>query len=405
MTIQQHNIQTAIVQKTLWGRKLLAFLVVAIATFLLLSLAWPLSVRNYVSRGVVEVDVIKTPTATNLFKQQLSQIVQRHTTGDAVSRLAEEADASVKGRTLSELAASDDFPSRFGVRLVKGHEEGIFRLNVTYRGKGTKTENYMVGLMTTNIARDFLASPHAQLGTGKILTPTQSPTSIGQDADDLIAQSEQLNQQALGIVARLETGRSSNGSAGFGSTNASPFMNVGHSTGRSPDPETEIADLKRTLGQMSHLVRESTIAGNQHSGNIAFSVRSVNAQRPTPVGGVPPFRKMLLLAGISSLLATVVTIAYRPFENKGFENIASVVHKLGVPVVATLNDVSKDGHHSEASSGQTPWANRVVEFAELALFAITIIAIGFCVFNPEIRAAFTDNLFHGFARIAWMFQT
>jgi len=114
--------------------------------------------------------------------------------------------------------------------------------------------------------------------------------------------------------------------------------------------------------------------------------------------------QILLLSAISGFLATVVSVAYRPFENKGFENIASVVHKLGVPVVATLGDASEDGHDYGSSSGQAPWANHVVHFAELVLFAVTIIAIGFCVLNPEIRSAFADNLFHGFARIAWMFQ-
>jgi len=73
----------------------------------------------------------------------------------------------------------------------------------------------------------------------------------------------------------------------------------------------------------------------------------------------------------------VVSIAYRPFENKGFENVASVVAKLGVPVVATLGDASEDDHDYGSFTGQVPWANRVVHFAELTLFAVTIIAIGF----------------------------
>jgi len=165
MTTQQNNIQTPIVQKTLWSRKFLAFLVVGLATFLLLSLAWPLSVRSYQSHGVIEVDVIKTPVATSWFEQQLTEIVQRNTSDEAVLRLAQHAHAGIPGRALTELSASSDFSSRFGVRLVKGPEEGIFRLNVSYRGKGTKAENYMVNLLTTNIARDFLASPHAKLGS------------------------------------------------------------------------------------------------------------------------------------------------------------------------------------------------------------------------------------------------
>ncbi len=374
-------------------------MVVALASFLLLSLSWPLSVRSYVSRGSVEVDVIKTPVATGWFEQQLAQIVQRHTSDEAVFRLAQQTHAVIQGHALAEFSAENDFSSRFGVRLVNGHEEGIFRVNISYRGKGTKAENYMVNLLTTNIAKDFLASPHAKLGTGKILSPTELSLPNNAQTAELLAQSEQLNQEAQEILARLESGTIRSGGSGFSTTNASPFMNVGHSSAQPVNNQNEIAELKRTVGKLSGLVEKSVANGN----DVAFSVRGVSAQPPVPVGGVPKFPQVLLLSAVSGLLASVVTIAYRPFENKGFDNIASVVHKLGVPVVATLGDVSEDGH-TYSSSGQVPWANHVVHFAELILFAVTIIAIGFCVLNPEIRSAFADNLFHGFARIAWMFQ-
>ena len=398
MTTQQINIQTPIVQKTLWSRKLLAFLVVGLASFLLLSLAWPFSVRNYVSRGQIVVDVIKTPVATGWFKQELAEIVQRHTADEAVFQLAK---AGVQGQALAEFSANSDFPTRFDVRLVKGHEEGIFRLNVAYLGKGTKSENYMVNLLTNKIARDFLASPYAQLGTGKILAPTEPATSNSQTSD-LLARTEQLNQQAQEIFTRLESGGSQSGGSGFRTTNASPFMNVGHSTVQPVNTQDELAELKQTVGHLSGLVQESV--ANQSGSGVAFSVRSVSAQSPSPVGGVPKLPEILILSAISGFLATVVTVAYRPFANKGFENIASVVQKLGIPVVATLGDTSADDRDHSSSFGQTSWANHVVHFAEFILFAVTIIAISFCVFSPEIRSAFADNLFHGFARIAWMFQ-
>ena len=270
-------------------------------------------------------------------------------------------------------------------------------MNVAYRGKGTKAENYMVNLLTTNIARDFLASPLAQLGTGKILaSPDVIPSNDGR-ASDLIAQSDQLNQQASEIFARLESSGTQNG---FQRTNASPFMNVGHSTAQPTNNDQEIAELKNTVGQLSGLVRESINNGSK----VAYSVRDVSAQPSTPVGGVPKFPQILLLSAISGLFAAMVATAYRPFESTGFENIASVVHKLGVPVVATIGDASEDGVNQDTAAGRKSWANYVVHFAELTLFAVTIIAIGFCVVNPEIRSAFADNLFHGFARIAWMFQ-
>jgi hypothetical protein len=400
MTDQHNQIKTPIIQKALWSRKLLAFTVVALASFSILSLTWPLSVKSYDSRGSVEIDLIKTPVATDLFKQQLAQIVQHHTAKESVFRVAREAHSAIPGIALADLASESDFSSRFGVNLVKGPQEGIYRVEVSYQGKGTRAENYMVNLLTTNIARDFLASPYAKLGTGEILAPSHSVPSMETSATNLVAQSEQLNQQANEIFDRLESGINQSGGPQFSKTNSSPFMNVAHSSGPSVDTANEIDELRHTVGQLTGLVHQSISNGNE----MAFSVRGVSGHLPKPIGGVPKLPHLILLSAISGLLATVVTIGYRPFEDKGFENAASVVHKLGVPVVATLGDVSEDGSNYDSSSGQAPWANHIVNFAELILFAVTIIAIGFCVFNPEIRSAFADNLFHGFARIAWMFQ-
>ena len=400
MTSDRNNIQSPTVQTALWSRKLQAFAVVALACFLLISLAWPLSVRSFVSQGQIDVDVIKTPTAVSSFKQLLADIVKRHTSVPAISRLATQTQAVISGRSLNELSVDEDFASRFNVRLLKGPQEGIFHLNVSYRGKGTKAENYMVNLLTTNIARDFLASPKAQLGTGKIVA-LASPPSQESQADHLIAQSDQLNEQAQMIFARLESNAHQGGGSGIEKT-GSPFMNVAHSTVPRANTESEIAELKDTVGQLSGLLKES-LSTNAGGNEVAFSVRSVSAQPTRPIGGAPKLPQILILSAISGFLASVVTLAYRPFEQRGFENIASVVHKLGVPVVATLGDASETGPQQNQ---QTPgsWANYIVHFAELALFAITIIAIGFCVVNPEIRSAFADNLFHGFTKIVWMFQ-
>ncbi len=401
MTTKLNSIQSSTIQKTLWSRKATAFIVVALACFLLVSLSWPLSVRTHICQGRIEVDVIKTPAAVSSFKRQLTDIVQRHTAPKAVAQLANEVLAISPNRSLKELSTASGFPSRFGVRLNNGDEQGIFRLNVTYRGKGTQSENYMVNLLTTNIARDFLTSPDAQLGTGKIRTPQPaSPTPV-QTTED---QADHLSERATALLARLESGSQNNSPNRFAKTSATPFMNVAHSSTRPGNPTSgEIAELKNTIDQLKDLANRSPEIHSAEN-SVSFSVRSVSAEPIRPINGVPKLPHILLLSGISGLFATLVTIAYRPFENTGFENIASVVQKLGVPVVATLGDTSTDSDSSNSPPSQRPWANHIVQFAELTLFVVTIIAISFCVVNSEIRAAFSDNLYHGFARIAWMFQ-
>ena len=374
-----------------------AFAVVSLAAFLLMSLYWPFTTSGFVNRSNIDIDVVKTPQAVSTFKQQLQTIVARHTSPESVSQLEQTVQQNMTGETLNQLASEPDFSDRFKVNLQKAHEEGIFRLNISYSGQGTYAETYMLNLMTSNIARDFLASPGAAMGTGTIKVPDAS------SSEDLVAQSAELTAKAYSMIDNLNA--VSNANPNMDNTSSTSFMNVSHSrqTADSTVATAESAEkLRETVGQLSTLVQDANQRAAS-SGGVAFSIREVQAKPMTPIGAVPSFPNMVMLATLAGMLGTIVTVAYRPFDDRGFENVDSISSKLGVPVLATIPKQYPGGSHP-SENNETPFANRLVGYAELALFAITIVVIGFCILNPNIRQAFAENLYHGFARIFWIFR-
>ena len=400
MTLQ--SIKTSTVQRKIWMRKLQAFVVVALAVFLIVSLIWPLSVNRFMSKGQIEIEVAKTPQAQDALQTLLTNVLPRHTSPDALAQLADHVLSQVPSNALTNLSQTPDFATRFGAQLQRSPTNGKFSLDVTYQGNGTQAENFLTHLLTTNIARDLLASPHAQLGTGKPINRAVYSRVI--DENEAATQSLQLSQQATFLLTRIDSqlnGRSPSTQDGR-STSNSPFHSASHRTQSLPENTTgqDITALKETVSELSNLVKE---AGNGPGFMpVSFSVTSVKGRTMQPVNGAPKLPHMVLLSLFSVLIAATVAAAYHPLEDKGFHNIDHVTNKLGVPVVATLGDASQKTNPEE-SWFDTPLANQVVHVAEITLFAITVIAASFCIFNPDIRAAFANNIYHGFARIFWMF--
>ena len=394
MPQHSQNYDSTTLQKTRWRKSIQAFAVVSLASFLLMSLFWPMNVSGFVNRSSIDIDVVKTPQAVSTFKQQLQTVVARNTSPEAVSQLVRAVQQTMTGETLNKLASEPDFSSRINVNLQKAHEEGIFRLAISYSGQGTHAESYMLNLLTTNIARDFLASPGAAIGTGTIKVPA------GSTSQDLIAQSAELTAKAYSMIDNLEATR--NESSGM-ETSSTPFLNVSHRQTTSDASADTVGELRQAVGQLSTLVQDA----NQQAvstGGVAYSIREVKGKSMTPIGAVPQGPQILMLAVVAGMLGTIVTVAYRPFDERGFESLDSLTSKLGVPVLATIPKQHSGGAHPADNLETKPLANQLVGYAELTLFAITIVVIGFCILNPPIRQAFAENLYHGFARIFWIFR-
>ena len=394
---------TPTIQKMLWRKRWQAFAVVSLASFLLISMIWPLATRGYKSRAEIEVDVAKYPAAVEQFKSILDTVVLRNLSENALKRTVNEVRTDMPGKVIERLSQTPSVRPMFEVSMAPQADNGTFVLKVQYSGKGTKAENHLLNLITTNVARDFLANPLASMGTG----PKRNIQNGGQNAEidnhQRLANAQALRQDANQTIANLERNVLGTGNVAQGSD--SPFMTASSQrqipSSADSNASVELGKLRQTVQELTSMVEHAHDQQSSTNGAI-FSVREVRSRSMVPIGCNPKWPSLILLGIFSSLLGMAVAFNFHPFQEKGFQSVSSIASHLGIPVAATLNSELSAEQTDEQDS--SPWANIVVNYAELFLFAITIIVLGFCLINSEIREAFTDNLFHGFSRIFWMFR-
>ncbi|MDB4766735.1 hypothetical protein OAG71_03505 [bacterium] len=394
---------TPTIQKVLWRKRWQAFAVVSLASFLLISMLWPLATRGYKSRAEIEVDVAKYPAAVEQFKSILDTVVLRNLSENALKRTVDEVRHDMPSKVIDKLSQAPSIRPMFEVKMAPKGDNGSFVLSVQYSGKGTQSENHLLNLITTNVARDFLANPLASMGAG----PKREIQNNHQEAEFLnherLANAQMLRENANQAIANLEQNVLGTGSVSQGSD--SPFMTASsqrqYSSSTDSNASVELGKLRQTVQELTSMIEHAHDQQSSTNGAI-FSVREVRSKSMEPIGCNPKWASLALLGIFSGLLGLAVAFNFHPFEERGFQSVSSIASHLGIPVAATLNSqLSADETESQQTSH---WANIVVSYSELFLFAITIIVLGFCLINTEIREAFTDNLFHGFSRIFWMFR-
>ena len=394
---------TPTIQKMLWRKRWQAFAVVSLASFLLISMIWPLATRGYKSRAQIEVDVAKYPAAVDQFKSILDAVVIKNLSENALKRTIEEVRSDMPSRIIDKLSQTPSIRPMFEVSMAPQDDKGSFVLNVQYSGKGTKAENHLLNIITTNVARDFLANPLASMGTG----PNRSIHTNQKDGESLnyerLANAQTLRRHAEETIANLEQNVLGTGNVAEGSD--SPFMTASsrqqYPSSVDSNASVELGKLRQTVQELTLMIEETHDQQSSTNGAI-FSVREVRSKSMEPIGCNPKWASLILLGIFSSLVGVAVALNFHPFEDKGFSNVGSIATHLGIPVAATLS--SELSVNETVDDETSPWANTIVSYSELFLFAITIIVLGFCLINSDIREAFTDNLFHGFSRIFWMFR-
>ncbi len=391
---------TPTIQKVLWRKRWQACAVVALASFLLISMIWPLATRGYESRAQIEVDVEQNGDAVARFKTILDEVVLRNLSENALKRSIEQVRLDKPSQIMDRLVKVPSIRPMFQVSMKPQGDNGTFVIDVKYSGKGTASENHLLNVLTTNVARDFLANPLASMGTGPKGVPTLGTPGARQE---ILENARNLNETAQHSIDLLEQ-RVLNGSDEQ-ERKRSPFMVVSKSTqvsdAQMSNPAYELGQLRQTVQELTSMVERAHNDQSSTNGAI-FSVREVRSRPMKPIGCDPKWPNLILLGLFSGIFGTAVAFHYSPFEAKGFQNVGSIASRLGIPVAATLNNRLSATEPDRPKA--MPWANRVVSYAELFLFAITILVLGFCFINSEIREAFTDNLFHGFSRIVWMFR-
>ena len=331
-----HSIKdTPTIQKMLWRKRWQAFAVVSLASFLLISMIWPMATRGYKSRAEIEVDVAKYPAAVDQFKSILDAVVLRNLSENALKRTVREVKADMPSKVIDKLSQSPSIRPMFEVSMAPQGDNGSYVLKVQYSGKGTKAENHLLNLITTNVARDFLANPLASMGTG----PKRDIHADEQDSvnHERLANAQMLRDHANQAIANLEQNVLGTGSVARDSD--SPFMTAStqrlHSSSADSNASVELGKLRQTVQELTSMIEHAHDQQSSTNGAI-FSVREVRSKSMEPIGCNPKWPSLILLGIFSGLLGVAVAFNFHPFEEKGFQSVSSIASHLGIPVAATL---------------------------------------------------------------------
>jgi len=179
-------------------RKVLAFFTVASALFFAFSCLWPLSVRTWQSQSEIEVSITRRQGSEEQFQHLLHEVVQRHTTVEAIERILVQNGLSSPNSKQSQLGLAQRVRKRMNIRLIQEDlQKGDVKLNVGLDGVASARENFFVNALATTLAQDFMMSPLASLmpeddgpDNGQIASLEQRRHEIHLRANELLSQIE-----------------------------------------------------------------------------------------------------------------------------------------------------------------------------------------------------------------------
>ena len=460
--------QTKMLTRLSGRRRRWAFVIVAAATLFCLCLIWPLSTKSWRSESEIALSLTKRKDSMVEFKALLEQVVGRHTSVESITRTLDQNGMGIDAQEITTVEIAEKVRERLKVVLDdKNVDPDELRVRVALDGAATEKENYFVNMLATTIAKDFMTSPLAGIipsepvPASDIEALQRRHTEIEARANQLLAQIESNLRNAANEMAQatpgaldIETQSSSEerekiemkladlrrqreriaASAGdsilelsaidqqiedaeveFDSldsvASSGPFQMASHTLNRVAAGESlshELRSLHDTIGDLANVAAEAcTIAETSSRLSPAFTIESVRGRPAVPVGAIPRPRELLYLVLASTLFATIVSLSYQPFANRGFESVEQIGKKLKLPIIATLEsrnefeDVTGPGIPAESVKAETPGSNQVVSLCKWILFCSLMLTIGFCLVNADIREAFAVSPFHGFAQIVW----
>lgn len=449
-------------------RKQIAFIVVAAATFFCLGMIWPLSTKSWRSESEVSLELTKRKDSADEFKKLLSEVVERNTSVDSISRIINANGMGIESANVSTSDIATKIQQRLRVVLFdQNFNPADVSVRVGLDGAGSEKEKFFVNVLATTIAKDFMTSPlagilpadplpiedveslqqrHREIETRANELLAQIQSNLQDSASDLVSsgpnvqtlvQNDDALQAQLGTQLRIlneqrqridsSTGDSMLELAAIDrqiddvrfelekatgkSQSTGPFKMASHTlkrvtTGNSL--KTSFDSLRNTVGQLANVTAEAcSAAENASRTRPAFTISHVKGRAPVPVGAIPSRRELLFLMLASCVFATIVSIAYQPFAQLGFESVEQIGKQLNLPVIATLEtrnefeDITGTGINTKTVKADTPGSNQVVNICKWILFCGLMLTIGFCLANADIREAFMVSPFHGFSEIVW----
>ncbi len=443
----------------------MAFLVVAAATFFCLSLIWPMSTKSWRSESEIALQLTARKDSATEFKKLLGEVVKRHTSPESIARTLEHNGIAIEGSDIAVSEIANKVHRRLNVSLFdKNMDPDLVNIRVGLEGYATEEENYFVNVLATTIAKDFMTSPlagilptelapvedieslqqrHAEIETRANALLSQIQSNLQQSANEMV-QSQQdvpllgdstesladLQNRLRELALQRQRIESSGGSVmlelaaidqqiddvqrrvnAAGEESSGPFHMASHTLNRVATGEglqVNFDSLRSTISDLANVTAEAcTAAETAARTRPAFTISSVRGRAPVPVGAIPSTRELLFLMLASTVFATIVSLAYQPFSQRGFETVDQIGKKLKLPVIATLEsrnefeDITGPGIPVEPVKAEVPGSNQVVNVCKWILFCSLMLTIGFCLVNADIRDAFMVSPFHGFAEIVW----
>ena len=371
------------------NRSLLAFLITSLAVFLLIGLTWPLTMSGYRSEGIIEFE--NQQLASSLVRNSLPSVLRTVMSPRAMmSQLNQIRSTSGSDSDLLNASGPEEILGRISVGFRDGSPGENPRLRIVLAGTGTPDEARFIHSFTNDIATRLDYAAHASPDTASSIATKTRPID---QAEWLVDQIEEGLTDARTQTTQLMGYRQTSGQGHV-------FRNVGHirepaaANMDSLHQTLESVDVSSLRGVIEQFKQNET---TETVRLVRFDADSVTNH---PVGAVPDSASLMLACLFSVVLGGVVAWNIQPFHDTGFEDIDDVTQQLGVPVIGTLK-----GETTSIEDEKTPlwanWANRAVRIGGTVLAAIAILGIGFWLTSAEVRDAFGESWFHGFARIVW----
>ena len=382
-------------------RHLAAFVISACASFVLLSLVWPLTVQGFRSSTGLAVRIGSDAGAQQEFQSLLATAIHVRVTDECLDNLLTQVrkQASLKNQSL----ISNDFKSirqSLSFRATPGTTPDTMQVELAMRGIGGPDEQAFIQSLSNELGKSLL-----QVAAGSDIQSVLAIESEGSalrrqrvaQVDQLVSQLENDWDKVCGSVSGLVAEK----------PNSSPFQAVSHAS-KNPAQHalTDVEQVLATLDLASLREQWNELKSILDSEKMTGGARPSAGGRVSsvPINGIPNRGQIMMLGILAAAIGSVVASNYRPFAARGFASVGRLTALLRIPVVATLPTTA--GSALTDLDNQRiglPWANWFVHGAKAVLFGLLLLVVGFCLINQEVRQAFLENPFHGFAKMVWVF--
>ena len=333
---------------------------------------WPLSVQNFRSQTVINVQPVESESWAYYSKDDLLSIfvrcVQMETSADKIGAMINEVGEStpIRARAL-DYRDFEKIHQSIQVGVLETHN-GL-QLVLGFDGLGYEDERAFLSILSERVSGRLIQVQRADDGQITFEWP------------------QAKLDRAIHLANQVRA------SSGHYESDASSSFHLASS--RSISDATLHDDSKALAEVLTELKQQS----NSLPGNSLLAIGDVS-KVATQADGAQPGLIAIVIALITSLgLAGVVAWHLDPFADRGFQSVTEIEDTLGVPVVAQMK--SADNSPSETSFG---WANRVTEVTATLLFAILVAVIGFSLIDSTIRTSFIQSPYEGLTRIVQIFM-